>query len=64
MKAFHKSIMRYVILTILIIESHMLTQQAFALEEVGKLTIQFAGVVGIYLSTTAYVLKWFFQTKV
>jgi len=64
MKKAHKEIGRYILLALLMMMMYKLTSEAYVLETNGKLTMQFAGVVSVYLGTWGYVIKWFFTSKV
>jgi len=59
-----KEILRYVLLVLLMLGAYDLGNRAYGLEEIGKLTAQYAGIVGIYLGVWGYVIKSFFATKV
>lgn len=59
-----KETLRYVLLALLMMGAYDLGNRAYVLEETGKLTMQYAGIVGVYLGVWGYVIKSFFTSKV
>jgi len=53
---------RYIILALLMIGALVIIRGAYQLEEEGKLTMQYAGIVATYLGVWGYIIKWFFNT--
>ena len=58
-----KDVARYILLIILMLGASDLLNQARLLNEVGKLSTEYAGIVAVYLGVWGYVVKWFFTTK-
>ena len=60
----HKEIIRYIIVVLIMIHVVLMSKQAYELELVGKLTLQFAGVVASGYGVLTLVLKYIFHTEV
>ena len=60
----HKEYLRYLIIAIIMTMNYNLTVQAYELEVMQKLTVQFAGIVGASYAVLTMVLGYIFQTKV
>ena len=60
----YKEIGRYLIIVVLMVFTWQLSLNAYELEKEGKLTLQFAGVVGSSWGALTMVLKFIFQSKV
>ena len=60
----YKEIIRYIILAIITTWVFHLTNQAYTLEEAGKLTLQFAGIVMSALGVLTLIVKFILHSKV
>jgi len=60
----YKEVIRYILLVVVIAWVFHLTEQAYTLEEAGKLTLQFSGIVMAASGVLTLIVKFILQSKV